>query len=236
MENNNTMASFENLDLGFTKPTSIPVETIHVDISVNNLFNDYGSAFVEECYRVNPLKAKQVDLTAEEMWDYIYFLVHQRILSVENKCRDFRKLKTLNIPAWIQYNLRMIGRVELLHKGLIMVPSDQVWIEENHVELITFDQAFEISMKIASFISDGLQIVHDAMPRSEFGDKDVMTSALIAGVVRSIDTVEHPVSTYVTAFMGMKVREEAAFKALYRIEYDDYEFIRQALTRQRGLF
>jgi len=61
----NNYAPFQSLDLGTTKPTSVPQETIKIVISTENLTGAYGKAFVNECYRVNPLRAEQVKLTAD---------------------------------------------------------------------------------------------------------------------------------------------------------------------------
>lgn len=83
---------------------------------------------------------------------------------------------------------------------------------------------------------DDLQIVQDGMPRSSDGNVDVMSTALIAGYVRSLKRVEHVAATYVTAFLGMKLKEEVAMQTLYRVQYDDIEFIATALTSQRGLY
>jgi hypothetical protein len=100
---------------------------------------------------------------------------------------------------------------------------------------MTLERAYQISEKIGSFERD-LQIVRDAMPRSMDGNPDVMSSALIAGYVRSYKPVGHPAATYVTAFSNMKLRQEMALSALYRIQYDDVSFIQMALTTQKGLY
>jgi hypothetical protein len=100
---------------------------------------------------------------------------------------------------------------------------------------MTFEEAVEISNKIGAF-EDDLQIVYDAMPRSEMGNEDVMSTALIAGYVRSLKVVEHVSSTYVAAFLDMKLKQEVAFQALYRIQYDDLNFIATAFRSAKGLF
>lgn len=221
--------NFATLVLAETKPTAIKMESIEVEISNENLFGNFGKSFVAEGYRVAPLTAQQVDLSEREMTDYINFLTERRIECVNEDCKDFRKLKTLRIPSWIQYNLSMIGKVILREVGLTLIPTFHC------SNLISLEEAIVISNKIAAF-EDVLQIVEDAMPRSPYGDKDVMSTAMIADHVRSLKPVEHVASTYVTAFMGMKLKEEAAMKVLYRVEYDDLEFIRTALTLQRGLY
>lgn len=210
-------------------PTGIEMEQIHVEISNENLFGDFGRAFVSEAARVAPLMADKVKLTEQEMEDYINFLTHRRIQVINQSCTDFHRLKVLYIPSWIQYNLSMIGKVILRDVGLELIP---VFSSYN---LISLEKAYAISNKIAAF-EGKLQIVQDAMPRSIYGDKDVMSTAMIAGYVRSLFPVEHVASTYVTAFMGMKLREEQAMGVLYRVQYDDINYIRSALTLQKELY
>lgn len=220
---------FVSLDLGSTQPTSVEMETIHVTITAANLLGEYARAFINEGYRVNPLKAQQIQLTEDEVQRYSEYLLTKRIECVENKCRDFRRLKVLYVPSWIQYNLAMVGKVIIRDKGLCLMPAME------KPSTMTFDEAVKISERIGSFEHD-LQIVRDALPRSIDGNRDVMSAALIAGYVRSIEKVEHVSSTYVAAFLGMKLREEAAMQVLYRVQYDDVQFIASALTTQKGLY
>lgn len=225
----NAFASkFDTLDLGSVKPTSIPMQIVEVKVE-GDLFSSYAKAFVAEAYRKNPLRAEQIGLTAEEVEAYSRYLVTKRIESVSNNCADFRKLKVLAMPAWIQYNLAMIGEVSIRDRGLKLVPID------SHPSSMSFDEALKVSEKISMF-EDDLQIVYDAMPRSTSGDLDVMSTALIAGYMRSLNPVKHVAATYASAFMGLKLAEEMAFATLYRVQYDDIQFIATALTTQRGLY
>lgn len=221
-------ASFSMLDLGSAKPTSVPMETVEVKIE-GDMFELYAKAFVAETYRVHPLRAEQVCLTVDEVVAYTRFLVTKRLQCVHGDCPDFRRLKALYIPVWIQYNLSMIGEVNLRDRGLKLVP-----VEETPSEM-TLDEALKVSERIGMFY-DVLQIVQDAMPRDIGGDVDVMSTALIAGYMRCLNPVEHVASTYAAAFMGMKLKEEMTYAVLYRVQYDDAAFIASALTTQRGLF
>lgn len=228
MNNNNNASIFTGLDLGSVKPTSVPMETIEVKVE-GDLFGNYAKAFVKEAYRKNPLRAEQIQLTAEEVDAYSRFLLTKRIESVNGNCSDFRRLKALYIPVWIQYNLAMIGRVVIRDRGITLMPV------EDEASKMTLEEAIKVSEKIGMF-EDDLQIVQDAMPRTENGDVDVMSTALIAGYMRSLNPVKHVASTYAAAFMGLKLKEEVAFAALYRVQYDDIAYIASALTAQRGLF
>lgn len=225
----NNMGVFDALDLGSVQPTSVPTETVEVAVGVDSLIGKYAVAFVNEAYRVNPLRAEQVQLTKDEVEKYCNYLLEKRVEVVHMNCPDFRKLKVLYIPSYVQYTLSMIGRVDLRDRGLTLMP-----VAEKQSDM-TFEQALVVSEKIGSFERD-LQIVQDAMPRDVHGNVDVMSTAMIAGYVRALSKVEHVSATYVTAFLGMKLKLETAFQALYRVQYDDVGFIASALTTQKGLF
>jgi hypothetical protein len=220
---------FETLDLtNNSKPTSVRTEMIEVEVGTDSLVGDYAHSFIAEAHRVAPLSAEKVNLTDKEITNYCDFLLAKRIEQVHENCPEWRKLKTLWVPVFIQYVLRMIGRVDIFERGLTMMPT----MEKD--DIITLPEAFAISEKLGSLSRD-LQMVQDAMPRSIYGDKDVMTSAMIAGYARSMEDVGHVSATYVAAFLGAKLKNEVAFKVLYRVQYDDAEFIRTALIANKAV-
>lgn len=229
MSFDNIKATFDAIDIGSPAPTSVPMETVVVKITSTALIENYAIAFVNEGWRVNPLRALQVDLTKEEVIEYAKYLLNERVKTVHYECKDWRKLKALYVPAWIQYSLSMVGKVYLRDIGIILDP------EMSEEVTYTYEDALKVSEKIGAFERD-LQIFKDAMPRGEFGNKDVMSTALIADYMRSIDKVDHVASTYVAAFLGFKLKEEQAFQAIYRVQYDDIAFITAALATQKGLY
>lgn len=209
-------------------PTPIKQETITVSVSAETFLKDYAKAFVNEARRVLPLVAEQEGaLTTAEMEAYAAYLMTQRIKAVNLDCPDWRKLKILWIPSFIQFTLSCIGEVIDRDNGIKFVPIDK------SPSKMTFDEARVISDKIGMY-QEKLQMVKDAMPRGVEGDKDVMMSAIIDGYVRTTQKVSHPSFTYVTAFWDMHLVEEMTFKALYRQNYDDVEFIRSALIAYEG--
>lgn len=219
---------FATLDLGSNAPISVPMATIEVEVTSQDMVKDYADSFVKEANRVSPELNAQVGLTAKEMEDYAQYLLIQRIAYVDGNCPEWRHLKTLYIPVFLQFALRMIGVVVIRDRGLTLRP-----VIEEKTEM-TWEQAHAISEKVGSF-EGRLQIVLDAMPREDTGDESVMSTALIAGYVRSMRKVDHVADTYVSAFLGMKLHEEQAFSVLYRVQYDDIDFIRTALTQNRKL-
>lgn len=216
-----TVSDFSNIDLTGTKPTTVPLQTVQVLIEPTDLFKGFSRAFVAEASRVAYRKAEQVKLTEEEVEKYITFLLQQRVLCVLNMCDLYRKLKALYIPSWIQYNMSLVGEVIIREEGLRFIPT----MEKREFD---FNEMLQISEKIGCFERD-LQIVRDAMPRSTQGDINLMSTAQIAGMIRSVKPVQHVSYTYSTAFLGMKLREEAMFQILYRQQYDHYDDIAAVL-------
>jgi len=219
---------FQDIDLGTGLPTSVPMEIVEVEIQPSVLIGDYAIAFLKECERTQPLRATTHGLTKDEIFNYCVYLLDARIKSVTSYVPQFSRLKVLAIPAFIQYCLENVGKVVRNDVGLTMIPV----LAES--EVITYEEALRISDKISSF-EDTLVILKDAMPRSPEGNQEVMSTALIAGYVRAQMKVS-PVASYVSAFLGLNLRKENDFRILYRVQYDDLEFIRMALTTQRGLF
>jgi len=222
-------SKFASIDLGTGVPTSVPMETIEVVIDPSILIGDYALAFLKECDRTQPLRAKATGLTVDELFSYCVFLLDTRIKSVVSFVPQYSRFKVLAIPAFIQYCLENVGRVVLNDVGLTMVPT----LAET-CEVITFEQALVISEKVKSF-EDTLVVLTDALPRSPEGNVEVMSTALIAGYVRAQKKVS-PVSSYLGAFLGLSLKKENVFQMLYRVQYDDLEYIRMALTSHGGLF
>lgn len=225
---NSCLGTFEALDYG-SKPNPVKADTVDVMVSAGLLVNGYAKAFVNEARRVNPALAEMVDITVQELTEYCEYLLYQRVQIVHEECKDYRKLKSLWIPSYVQYVLRQVGKVDIFQYGLELNPV------VDYEPKLTFEQALQISDKIGAFRND-LQMVLDAMPRDVHGSEDVMSCALVSGYVRSIREVKHVASTYVAAFANLQLRKESAFQVLYRVQYDDLDFIARQLTRETRLF
>lgn len=221
-----TTTDFQSIDFGVSQEHPTIMQTIIVTVNPSSLLSDYAKAFVEEAYRLNYDKAKMVDLKAEEVFNYLSYLLTKRLQVVEGSCPDFRNLKLLMIPAYFQYVLTLIGVCEDRQIGLKFVPNLSSKSE------MTFEDAVSVSEKIASF-EDELQLVHDAMPRDIAGDINFMSTALIGEYVAACRKLDHPMVTYCTAFMDMKLQEEATYGVLYRRLYGDKNVIAQALIAEK---
>lgn len=217
--------------LNFTdavKPTAAKSETIEVVIDPKTILSNYAVNFVSEGFRKHPLLANSMKLQASEVRDYALYLLKLRVDMVNGDHSKNRIARSLFVPAWLQYTISNIGTFEIRELGLIFTPVISV-------DTISDEEAMAISNRIGAFV-DTLQIHQDAFPRDTKGDQDVMTTALIADYVRAVKQVSHPVATYVTAFLGLKLREENAFALLYRVQYDDVNYLQHALDAERGLF
>lgn len=218
-----TAKSEFNLDYG-TKPSYGTLTTINVIINDDVMLGDYGKAYAAELYRRNPLRAEQANLTADELTKYFTQILALRVQYIHDKCKLWRQIKQLNIPTWIQFVISQIGQVIDYDYGLQMIPEFDAEID--------LEFLLDVSLRLESFKSDGITMHKDAFPRKKEGDKDVMTMTMIDGFIYSMKVTSHPIDSYVSAFLGMKLMEEQAFKILYRVRYDDVNFIRQMLMSE----
>lgn len=212
-----------NLDV---KPTSVQNEIVEVIVNPSDLLASYAKNFVNEALRKHPLLAEQVSLTDTEVQEYAKYLLRQRVEHVNGNRKSARFVNLLYVPVWIEYTISNVGKLIIRDLGLTFVPK---WDED--LATITDSEAKAISERIAMF-EDVLQIVKNAFPNDDIGDQDLMTTALIADYVRATKELAHPVTTYLTAFLGLKLREENAFKVLYRVQYDDLSYLAQALDSE----
>lgn len=220
---------FSNLDFGSQKPYPAKIEDIHVSINTDYLSN-FAKAFVRELHRKAPTLADDpaYRVSTEEVVKYCHYLLERRVHNVHGQCNNFRQLKVLWIPAWIQFCLSQIGEVTIRDYGIKLIP------ECDDCEL-TFDEAKVISDKIGMF-EDYVSIVKDAMPRGIEGDPYTMSMAVIDGYVRSFQKDAHPVHAYVGAFLNLQIAKDNALKSIYRMTYDDVQYILSALTSGGEIF
>lgn len=219
--------SFSTMNFG-TKPTTSELETIAVEIDPKLMLHDYARAYAMEFYRRNPVRAEAVNITEEELAEYFTSLVALRVQCVQGKCKLWREAKALLIPAWVEFTLSQIGEVVDTDRGLRFIPTF-----EKDVDI---DAMLSTSNKLRSFIPDGVVLNKDALPRGIEGDYETMSMAIIGNYVNSQSKDSHPIASYVAAFLGFKLLEETSFKMLYRVRYDDVQFIKRSLLTEGAIF
>lgn len=231
------LADFMNVDLEITSKEPYPEDpvTVEVTVAASKVMADFAAAIVEEMYRMNYDKAKQVNLTEDELTTYFEYLLTKRIQCVHMVCKDFRLLKLLYIPSYVQFTLSLIGRAIDRDQGLIFMPKLVNCDDIAKVNIAEFADMLAISEKLASFENE-LQMVRDAMPRDIDGDLNFMSTALIGEYVAACRKIDHPMTTYVTTFLDMRLKEESTYALLYRRKYGDARLIAQVLTKEKRLF
>jgi len=217
---------YKNLDFG-TKPSTASLEDVVITVD-GGMIADYSQAYIREAFRVNPLKAEQLQLTEEELSSYFKGLLSIRIQSLQpGGCKDWRVAKQLTIPSFYQFVLSTIGIVTDHIHGLRFIPEFNADYD--------IQAMLDTSNKVESLMLDGLTASKDAMPRGIEGDKDVMSFVILGSYVYGRCEDHSPIAAYVAAFLGFKLQEEATFKMLYRVRYEDISFIRDSLTHERSI-
>lgn len=224
---NGIKARFMNLNFD-TKPSTVKQETVYVTVNPE-MFNDYADAYVAEARRINPVAFEELHLTSDELRDYFLYLLICRLESLSpNGCPEWRKLKACYIPDFFQFVLSQIGvYIDQTH-GLKFIPK-----YDGQKPNINY---LEISGKIEFYTRFGLAATKDSMPRGNDGDPDTMGFVILGDYVYGRNEIQAPLCSYVAAFLGLKLSEEATFKMLYRVRYDDVEFIKDMLINERSIY
>lgn len=219
----------ENYGFIPNQPVATDFEEIVISINPSDFLEGYSRAFISEAQRLNPLMFEAHPLTEEEITSYSTYLISERINSVHHRCPNWKNLKLLWIPDWIQYVISLIGTFTNYEFGLKFIP-----VMDESIKPISIQEAYEISKKLSLF-SNTLGMHRDAMPRGDEGDEDVMSCALISNRIRATKRLTHPESSYVAAFAGLTLRKEAALNILYRVSYDDINYIRNDFLSNRKI-
>lgn len=202
-----------------SKRTSVPTRNLHIKVGIEGM-TSFNEAFIREGIRKNPLTAEKVNLTTEELADYESFLLVNRVDIVNGTCKQFRMLKRLSMPCFVERCLTDVGRVQIRERGLDIHPVVDDELREN---IITLEEAIEISLKIEAFYDD-LAVVIGAMPGDEGGNSETMTLALIEDYVIGMGDVDDPLVQYIVYALQMML-QETEFNALYYMRYDDVRTI-----------
>lgn len=222
-------SKLNTLVLGLEKP-SFDFTEVEVEIT-GEMFTDYAEAFIAQARSRNPQRFSSLHLDVQTLEAYQWYLVTQRVRQVRGLPFDgMGKLKTLYISVWVGHNLELIGEVLDVKQMVKLVPE----LPTEKMSKMTFQEASIISQELG-LLSEDLVIERNAFPGDITGDIDLMSTALIEGIVRARSEV-NIAKTYCTAYLGFKLKQEAAQKAIYRPKYEETEFIRASLFGTRCLY
>lgn len=227
---NNDVAKFQKIDYG-TRVSTSEFTTITVEINPKIIIAGYAKATLTEMSRMNPVRYDSIknEVNEEKMFQYFSFLISKRVEYVEGVVSEWRSIRQLWMPAWIQFAISCVGEVIIPETGLKFVPV-------MGKSTMTLDEASAISNILRLFKVDGLSVIDDGFPRTRDGEKDTMSVALIGDGLQGVWPVDHPIYTYVSAFLGFKLMESTTYNLLYRIKYDDINYIAHSLLHDERLF
>lgn len=227
----------ENMDVLFqvTGPTPVKQEEIVVTINPSLMVDDFAVAIVREAERKAPLIFKEQPLDVDEMKQLCRAILALRVAYVRNYRVDWRRMKLINIPDFIQLSISMVGQVIIKESGIKLTPdydfaddSNKFIIPADGQPGFDMDKILAWSHKLDAY-SEYLHMTRDAFPRSTDGNLDVMSTALINDYVRGLQRATHPADTYVSAFLGFTLKQEVTFQILYRINYDDIDYVKTSI-------
>jgi len=233
---------FEAMDFG-TKATTLAQETISVSLNVDLILADYGAWYARELEIRAPKKFSASKLTADMITAYFTQLLALRIHDVREKLGEkvtiadildkpikpnlsWHIRKLLIAPPWIEFTLSSVGVHIDRRFGIKIIPSPLKYVDQFNM--------LEISNTLRAFEDDGFSFVDNVFSSDINGNPDVMRLAVVEDFVMGMAEVK-PYATYVASFLGLQIDKSHALAALYRVRYDDIEFIKSALTLERTL-
>jgi len=234
MINMDKAAEFQKIDYG-TRVSTVDITVVSVTIDPTVILNDYAKATVQEMQRMNPEKYASIESRCDaiSLQKYFTFLLFQRVQYVSGEIHDWRQIRTLYMPAWIQFAISCVGEVVVQEYGLKFIPT--LSREDCGLSDYTLNDALSMSDILRSFKFDGLSVLDDGFPRSKDGEKDTMSLALMGTYMRGPWPVSHPIYTYVAAFLGLKIMESNGLSMIYRCRYDDISFLATMMLHDERL-
>lgn len=220
--------AFANLNFG-TIPTTVKLDEVSINLDSSIILKQFAVAYAKDLARRQPVRAKEVNLTAEELYEYFQGLLKIRVDSIHGTCSVWRQAKALYMPCWIEFVLTQIGIVVDRERGLKLDPKFEFTLDMEKMK--------ETSERLSSFMTGegAVVLVKDAFPRKEEGDMETMSMAIIGDYVCSMAKTSHPIASYVAGFLGFTLEKETAFKMLYRVRYDDIEMLRELLIAEHSI-
>lgn len=227
MENTNElMDQFGLKDISDRTPKDFV--QVNIDINPKDLLLDFADAFSEELFRLQPRLVDKMQLSSKELSSYFKGVLYLRVLDVNGKNKFHRQERLLLVPAWIEYAISQIGIVTDSMYGLTFIP-------EMELEDFSIDDMIETSHKLSYYKDAGVELLENVYPRTNEGSESFMTMAVIKSKVCSYKKDADPLSVYLSAFLSSTLEERSALESLYRIEYQDVDYVRQVLRTTKGL-
>lgn len=211
-----------------TEQTPGQFTDVEVKINATQMLQDFSNSFYLELSRANDRLVDRVQITAGEIMQYFTGILQLRIMDVQGG-NKFRKYESqMYMPAWIQFSISQIGQVIDTTYGLTFNPTMDF-------EELDIDTMLKTSSKLKYFRDAGVELLNRAFPRSIQGDANFMTLAVIKGKVASYKEGQSPLSMYLAAFLDSTIEEHMTLRGLYRIEYQDVEYVKRVLETTGGL-
>lgn len=225
---------FTKLVLGTPASTPLPTQVVVVTIGDNRFINKYVNALWGKIVDEASLMRKDLSLladdefadcplTKENLHDYLLFLLDRRIAFVNQECREWFRTKALYIPDYWQFLLSCIGEVDVRSQGIRLKPKTR------EASKMSMDQALIFSEQLSQF-KEFIYMEKTAFPKSIEGDVEVMSSALIADQVRSMNHDVPPLHQFVVGCADFKLERESAFAMLYRVRYADTDTLLHSVS------
>lgn len=199
-----------------------PVDFQQVDVAIN--LNEGLLTFIEQYYdaigqRLNQQGANVVPFTVDELRRYVITLIKSRVMWVRNERRiPIHYSERVVVPAFLNFVLSGIGRVELPDLGIELIPqffeSAQGSVVSTEVidpqveqpvavsQVMSKEEAIIFSNKLKPLSRLGFEFA-EGYARDKTGVLDLMVLQMIEDTILSHTDKSHPAYAVAAYFLGL---------------------------------
>lgn len=199
------------------------------------LFEQFAKGLEADLQRRNWKLFDNSNISVEDLFKYLALPLVYRISDFEgvpkNETNSFKyygdlprhQVNNLNYPFWIEHVVAQVGIAVDYDYGLKFVPQLLLTEEVNlHLDR---DKIIAIHHLLGAYEEYGLALVTNVLPKGTEGNIDVMAMTIIEDIVKSYKHL-HPAGSYVAAFLGNKIAQQKEWSSLFRVSYEEVEYIR----------
>lgn len=199
------------------------------------LFEQFAKGLEADLKRRNWQLFDKSGISVDDLFKYLALPLVYRISDFEgvpkHETNSFKyygdlprhQVNNLNYPFWIEHVVAQVGIAVDYDYGLKFVP--QLILNEEVQLTLSREKIIDIHHLLGAYEEHGLAVVTNVLPKGTEGNIDVMAMTIIEDIVKSYKHL-HPAGSYVAAFLGNKIAQAKEWSALFRVSYEEVEYIK----------
>jgi len=229
-----------------TRLSPQPRDQIVVEVSLD-LTNRVLESYLVELYEylrvevLNQTAQKELPFTVEDLRDYSWILIHQRVCHVVGQRVAIKAVDRFNVPAFLHLILAQLGKAEYVSRGITLIPALPTFVDYERFAYGDTSWKFQRpgqegvvrDVKWMSTMSKYLQFYSKfgfeygvGYDRDKAGSFEFMSMCVIDDHVMGHDEDVHPVYALLAAVLSLRGAESVLSP---RVDYGDMDEVRNLM-------